>query len=40
VGDPSGASAEKGATYVQAVVTRVGEFLVELAAVDLEKLYE
>ena len=40
VGDPSRASAEKGARYVQAVVTRVGEFLVELASADPEMLYE
>ena len=40
VGDPSRASAEKGARYVQAVASKIGEFLVELASADVEKLYE
>lgn len=40
VGDPSRASAEKGARYVDAVSAKIGEFLVELASADLEKLYE
>lgn len=40
VGDPSRASAEKGARYVEAVSAKIGEFLVELASADLEKLYE
>lgn len=40
VGDPSRASAEKGARYVEAVAAKIGEFLVELASADLEKLYE
>lgn len=40
VGDPSRASAEKGARYVEAVVAKIGEFLAELASADLEKLYE
>jgi creatinine amidohydrolase len=40
VGDPSRASAEKGARYVEAVVAKLGEFLAELASADLEKLYE
>jgi creatinine amidohydrolase len=40
VGDPSRASAEKGARYVEAVSVKIGEFLVELASADLEKLYE
>jgi creatinine amidohydrolase len=40
VGDPSRASAEKGARYVEAVAAKIGEFLAELASADLEKLYE
>jgi creatinine amidohydrolase len=40
VGDPSRASAEKGARYVEAVTAKIGEFLAELASADLEKLYE
>ncbi len=40
VGDPSRASAEKGARYVQAIAAKIGEFLAELASADLEKLYE
>jgi creatinine amidohydrolase len=40
VGDPSRSSAEKGARYVDAVAAKIGEFLVELASADLEKLYE
>jgi creatinine amidohydrolase len=40
VGDPSRSSADKGAKYVAAVAAKIGEFLVELASADLEKLYE
>ncbi|MGQ0715080.1 MAG: creatininase family protein [Gemmatimonadaceae bacterium] len=40
VGDPSKAAAEKGARYVEAVVARVADFLVELAGADPAKLYE
>jgi creatinine amidohydrolase len=40
VGDPAGATAEKGERFVRAVVDRLGEFLVELAAADPDALYE
>jgi creatinine amidohydrolase len=40
IGDPSRATAEKGAKYVEAVIGRVAEFLVELASVDPKDMYE
>jgi creatinine amidohydrolase len=40
VGDPSAATPEKGARFVEAVVRRVAGFLVELAAADPARLYE
>lgn len=40
VGNPALASAERGARYADAVVTRVSDFLVELAAMDPEDPYE
>jgi creatinine amidohydrolase len=40
VGDPAGATAEKGERFVHAVVDRLGDFLVELAAADPDALYE
>jgi creatinine amidohydrolase len=40
VGDPAGATAEKGGRFMRAVVDRLGEFLVELAAADPDALYE
>ena len=40
IGDPSKATAEKGAAYVGAAVERIASFLVELDAVDLNNLYE
>lgn len=40
VGDPSRASAEKGARYTEAVVGRVADFLVELGRIDPKDLYE
>ena len=40
IGDPSKATAEKGAAYVGAAVERIASFLVELDAVDLSNLYE
>jgi len=40
IGNPAKATAEKGARYVEAAVARIGEFLIELAALDLENLYE
>jgi creatinine amidohydrolase len=40
VGDPSQATADKGARYVEAVTARASEFLVELAHTDPATLYE
>lgn len=40
VGDPTGATARKGADFVKAVVDRVGFFLIELAAMDPAAPYE
>jgi creatinine amidohydrolase len=40
IGDPSRATAEKGAAYVDAAVRRIAEFIVELAALPLDSLYE
>ena len=40
IGDPSAATAEKGARFFGVVTERVGDFLVELAAADLDALYE
>lgn len=40
VGDPSKSTADKGARYVGEVTRKIGEFLVELAAADLDDLYE
>jgi creatinine amidohydrolase len=40
IGDPSRASAEKGAKYTQAVVGRIADFLVELGGTDPKDLYE
>jgi creatinine amidohydrolase len=40
IGDPSRATAEKGARYVNAVVERVAEFLVELASTNPRDMYE
>ena len=40
IGDPSRATAEKGARYTTEVVERVASFLVELASVDPKDLYE
>lgn len=39
VGDPSAATAEKGAAFFGAVTERVAGFLVELAAADMDDLY-
>jgi creatinine amidohydrolase len=39
VGDPSAATAEKGAAFFRAVTERIGGFLAELAAADVEDLY-
>ena len=40
IGDPSRATAEKGIAYVNAAVERISEFVIELAALDLDHLYE
>jgi creatinine amidohydrolase len=40
IGNPSKATVQKGAAYVNAAVTRIAEFLVELAALDLDDLYQ
>ena len=39
VGDPSAATPEKGQRYFQAMTEKIGAFLAELAAADLEDLY-
>jgi creatinine amidohydrolase len=39
VGDPSGATAEKGQRFAEALVERVATFLVELAQADVADLY-
>jgi creatinine amidohydrolase len=40
VGNPSKATVEKGEGYLKAVTQKIGSFLVELAASDLQDLYE
>ena len=40
IGNPAKATAEKGEAYVGAAVARVADFLVELAGVDVDDLYE
>jgi creatinine amidohydrolase len=40
VGDPSRATAEKGQRYFEAVTGKIASFLIELAALDLDALYE
>jgi len=40
VGNPAKASMEKGEGYLKAVTQKIGSFLVELAACDLNDLYE
>lgn len=40
IGDPRGATVNQGRTYAEAVVERVATFLQELAAADLEDMYE
>jgi creatinine amidohydrolase len=40
VGNPAGATAEKGAAFLEAVTTNIAQFLVELAAADPQDLYE
>ena len=40
IGDPSEASAEKGARFFRAVTERMGTLMYELAVADLQDLYE
>ena len=40
IGDPSRSTAAKGEAYVDAAAERIAEFIVELAALDLDDLYE
>lgn len=40
VGNPGQATVEKGSRFFEALTHKIGEFLVELAAADLEDLYE
>lgn len=40
IGNPAKSTTEKGAAYVGAAVERIGEYLVELAALKLDDLYE
>jgi creatinine amidohydrolase len=39
IGDPRGATAEKGAAYVEAAVDRIAEYLVELSKTKTDGLY-
>jgi creatinine amidohydrolase len=40
IGNPSKATAAKGEAYVNAAAKKIGDFLTELAALDLDDLYE
>jgi creatinine amidohydrolase len=40
IGNPAKSSAEKGAAYVEAAVDRISSFLIELAALRLDDLYD
>src|SRR5205085_9365740 len=40
VGNPAKSTAAKGQAYVDAAASRIADFLVELAAADLDDLYE
>lgn len=40
IGNPAKSTAEKGAAYVGAAVERIAEYLVELAGLELDQLYE
>ena len=40
IGNPRAATAEKGRSYVEDVTRKIGDFLAELAAADVEDLYE
>ncbi|MEO8192599.1 MAG: creatininase family protein [Gemmatimonadales bacterium] len=39
-GNPAQATREKGISFLQAVTDRIGSFLVDLAAADLDEMYE
>src|SRR5438046_1648025 len=40
IGNSAKATAEKGAAYVAAAAERIGDYLIELAALKLDELYE
>ena len=40
VGDPARATAEKGQRYLEAMTRKIAAFLIDLAACDLDDLYE
>ena len=40
IGNPAKATAAKGEAYVAAAAEKIGDFLIELAALDPEKLYQ
>jgi len=40
IGNPKAATAEKGSAYFQAVTERIGQFLIDLAAADVARLYD
>lgn len=40
IGNPSKAGADKGEAYVNAAVAKIADYLTELAAIDLDALYE
>jgi creatinine amidohydrolase len=40
IGDPRGATPEKGAAYLAAVIDRLGQFLIDLAAADASDMYQ
>jgi creatinine amidohydrolase len=40
VGNPAASTAEKGKRYVEAVSGKLGDFLIELAKADPQRLYE
>jgi creatinine amidohydrolase len=40
IGNPRKATAEKGQRFLEVITTQIGDFLIELAGCDLNKLYE
>ena len=40
IGNPKAATAEKGSAYFQSVTERIGQFLIDLAAADVARLYD